>query len=207
MSSGSIEQGVVVSLASDPDDHLIDFEPNDAENALNWPAKKKWLIVLTLAAMTFVVALGSSISAPGVNDAMIEFHNSSSILSSMIVCVYNVGLAAGPLILAPMSEMYGRLIPYHVTNVLFTLFTLGCALSPNLPALIIFRMLAGMEASAVLNIGGATVADMFVQEERGFAMAVWTFGPLLGPAVGPVAGGYLTQSKGWRWVFWVVTIG
>lgn len=125
----------------------------------------------------------------------------------MIVCVYNVGLAAGPLILAPMSEMYGRLVPYHVTNVLFTLFTLGCALSPNLPALIIFRMLAGMEASAVLNIGGATVADMFVQEERGFAMAVWTFGPLLGPAVGPVAGGYLTQSQGWRWGFWVVTMG
>lgn len=152
-------------------------------------------------------ALGSSISAPGVNDAMVEFHNTSSILSSMIVCVYNVGLAAGPLILAPMSEMYGRLIPYHVTNVFFTLFTLGCALSPNLPALIIFRMLAGMEASAVLNIGGATVADMFIQEERGFAIAVWTFGPLLGPAVGPVAGGYLTQAKGWRWVFWVVTIG
>lgn len=125
----------------------------------------------------------------------------------MIVCVYNVGLAAGPLILAPMSELFGRLIPYHVTNVLFTVFTLSCALSPNLPALIIFRMLAGMEASAVLNIGGATVADMFVQEERGFAMAVWTFGPLLGPAIGPVAGGYLTQGKGWRWVFWVVTIG
>jgi multidrug resistance protein len=138
---------------------------------------------------------------------MVEFHNTSSILSSLIVCVYNLGLAVGPLILAPMSEMYGRLMPYHVTNVLFTLFTLGCALSPNLPALIIFRMLAGMEASAVLNIGGATVADMFIQEERGFAMAVWTFGPLLGPAVGPVAGGYLAQGKGWRWVFWVVAIG
>ncbi|KAG5934006.1 hypothetical protein E4U53_000795, partial [Claviceps sorghi] len=128
----------------------------------------------------------------------------------MVVCVYNVGLAAGPLMLTAMSEMYGRLLPYHATNVLFTLFTLACALSPSLPALVVFRMLAGMEASAVLNIGGATIGDMFVQQERSFAMAVWTFGPLLGPAVGPVAGGYLTQTKAWRWVFlgrhdWVFT--
>jgi multidrug resistance protein len=122
------------------------------------------------------------------------------------VCVYNLGLAIGPLIVAPISEMYGRLLPYNVTNVLFTLFTVGCALSPNLPALIVFRTLAGMEASAVLTIGGATVADVFVQSERGFAMAVWTFGPLMGPAIGPIVGGYVTQALGWRWVFWIVTI-
>ncbi|KAG6002229.1 hypothetical protein E4U21_003320 [Claviceps maximensis] len=211
MSPNSIEQAVVVVVGlpsgPGPDDHVVDFEPDDTENALNWPVRKKWRIVLTLAAMSFVAALGSSISAPGINSAMTEFHNSSYILASLIICIYNVGLAAGPLILAPLSEIYGRLIPYHVTNVLFTLFTLGCALSPNLPALIVFRMLAGMESSAVLNIGGATVADMFAQEERGFAMAVWTFGPLLGPAVGPVVGGYLTQNKGWRWVFWVVAVG
>lgn len=152
-------------------------------------------------------ALGSSIAAPGVNQAIVDFDSTSSILSSLIVSVYNVGLAIGPLIVAPLSEMYGRLIPYHVTNVLFVLFTIGCALSPNLPALVIFRMLAGMEASAVMTIGGATVADLFIQEERGRAMAIWTFGPLMGPAVGPAVGGYLAEAKGWRWVFWVVAIG
>lgn len=152
-------------------------------------------------------ALGSSIAAPGVNQAMVDFHSDNSALSSLIVCVYNVGLAIGPLILAPISEMHGRMITYHFTNVLLTLFTAGCALSPNLPCLIVFRMLAGMEASTVITLGGATVSDLFAQEERGRAMAVWTFGPLLGPAIGPVVGGYLTQYRGWRWVFWVVTIG
>jgi multidrug resistance protein len=138
---------------------------------------------------------------------MKEFGSTSSILSALVVCVYNVGIAIGPLILAPLSEIYGRLLPYHVTNVLFTIFTIGCAVSPNLPSLVVFRMLAGMEASSVMVLGGATVADLFVQEERGRAMAIWTFGPLLGPAIGPVAGGYLTEAKGWRWVFWVVAIG
>lgn len=108
--------------------------------------------------------------------------------------------------MAPLSELYGRLMPYHITNVLFTIFTVGSALSPSIPALIVFRLLCGMEASAVLNLGGATVADLFIQEERGLAMAVWTFGPLLGPAIGPVLGGYVTETLGWRWVFWIVAI-
>ncbi|KXX72914.1 Fluconazole resistance protein 1 [Madurella mycetomatis] len=191
----------------DPRRNIVDFDgPDDPEMAVNWPATRKWLNVFILATMTFISALGSSIAAPGVNQAIVDFGSTSDVLSSLIVSGYNVGLAIGPLIVAPMSEMYGRLVPYHVTNALFTLFTAGCALSPNLPALIVLRILAGMEASAVLTIGGATVADLFVQEERGLAMAIWTFGPLMGPAVGPVAGGYLTQAKGWRWVFWVVAI-
>jgi multidrug resistance protein len=137
---------------------------------------------------------------------MDDFGSDSKVLSALIVSVYNLGLAVGPVIMAPLSEMYGRVVPYNVTNALLTLFTLASALSPNLSALIVFRMLCGMEASAVMNIGGATVADLFAQEERGLAMAVWTFGPLLGPAVGPIMGGYITQALGWRWVFWIVAI-
>ncbi|ROT35255.1 CefM protein [Sodiomyces alkalinus F11] len=200
-------EDVVALGEGDARGHIVDFDgPGDPEMAINWAPRRKWLNVLVLAAMTFISALGSSIAAPGVNQAIVDFDSTDQVLSSLIVSVYNVGLAIGPLIVAPMSEMYGRLLPYHVTNVLFTLFTAGCALSPNLPALIVFRMLAGMEASAVLTVGGATVADLFVQEERGRAMAIWTFGPLMGPAVGPAVGGYLTEAMGWRWVFWLVTI-
>jgi len=188
-------------------DVLVDFEgPNDPTMAVNWPASRKWLIVFVLAAMSFIVALGSSIAAPGVSQAVLEFNQDSEILGPLIVSVYNVGLALGPLLVAPMSELHGRLIPYHVTNVLFTLFTVGCAASPNLGTLILFRLLAGMEASAVLTVGGATVGDLFAQEERGRAMAAWTFGPLMGPAIGPVLGGTVTELKGWRWVFWIVAI-
>ncbi|KAG9249800.1 CefM protein [Emericellopsis atlantica] len=174
--------------------------------AVNWPVSRKWLIVFVLAAMSFIVALGSSIAAPGVSQAVLEFDQDSDILGPFVVSVYNVGLALGPLLVAPMSELHGRLIPYHVTNVLFTLFTVGCAASPTLGTLILFRLLAGMEASAVLTVGGATVGDLFIQEERGRAMAAWTFGPLMGPAIGPVLGGTVTELKGWRWVFWIVAI-
>ena len=73
--------------------------------------------------------------------------------------------------------------------------------------LIGLRLLEGAAGSAAITMGGGTIADLFVQQQRGTAMAIWSMGPLLGPVVGPVAGGFLSQAKGWRWVLWVVTIG
>ena len=106
--------------------------------------------------------------------------------------------------IAPLSEMYGRLPLYFVNNVLFIAWTVGCALAPNIPALLIFRFLAGIAGSTPLTNGGGSIADTIRKEKRGAAMAVFAMGPLLGPIIGPVAGGYLTQAKGWRWNFWVV---
>ncbi|WEW54856.1 hypothetical protein PRK78_000282 [Emydomyces testavorans] len=189
----------------DPAD-IVKFEDDDPEKAVNWPSRVKWANVIILAAMSFIVSLASSMTVPGVSQAMREFHSDSSTLGSLVVSIFSLGLACGPLIVAPLSEIYGRLIPYHVSNILFIIFSVGCAVSPNLASLVVFRMLAGMMAASVLNIGGATVADLFVPEERGNAMAAWTYGPLLGPAIGPVAGGFLSQAKGWRWVFWVITL-
>ncbi|GAO16041.1 hypothetical protein UVI_02053860 [Ustilaginoidea virens] len=79
------------------------LKKGNADKAVDWPAKRKWLIVLALAAMTFILALGSSVAAPGVNEAMKEFHTTSSVLGSMVIYVYNIGLEIGPLILAAMS--------------------------------------------------------------------------------------------------------
>ena len=144
--------------------------------------------------------------APGVPEVMSEFHSTNKELASFVVSVYILGYAFGPLLVAPLSELYGRLPIYHVCNVLFVIFTIACAVSSNLSMLIAFRFLEGCVGSAPLTIGGGTIADMIVQEKRGKSMAIWAMGPLLGPVIGPVAGGFLTQAKGWRWVFWVIAI-
>lgn len=57
-----------------------------------------------------------------------------------------------------------------------------------------------------ITISSGTVADLYPVEKRGAAMASMVLGPLFGPAVGPVAGGYLAAAKGWRWTFWLITI-
>lgn len=67
-------------------------------------------------------------------------------------------------------------------------------------------MIVALIFASPLTNGGGTIADMIAQEKRGAAMAIYSVGPLLGPIIGPVAGGFLSDAKGWRWVFWLLTI-
>ena len=86
----------------------------------------------------------------------------------------------------------------------FPAFNIGCALAPSLNSLLGFRFLAGLFGSVVMANGGGTIADMIHQENRGAAMSAFAIGPLLGPIIGPVVGGFVSQSLGWRWVFWII---
>ncbi|KAH8819879.1 MFS transporter [Xylogone sp. PMI_703] len=209
-SSTDENQDVVIEDASiedssDPD--IVGWDgADDPECTLNWPAKTKWTIAGLLSAMSFITPLASSMFAPGVDQVLSEFNTTSNILASLVVSIYILGYVVGPLILAPLSEMYGRLYIYHGSNFLFVIFTIACAVSDNLSMLIVFRFLSGAVGSAPLTIGGGTFGDLFSVTERGAAMSIWALGPLLGPVIGGAAGGFLAHAEGWRWVFWVIAI-
>lgn len=78
---------------------------------------------------------------------MIDFHSTSETLGAFITSVYLLGYTFGPLVIAPLSEIYGRMVVYNVNNFIFLMFTIACGLAPNLNALIVFRMFAGIAAS------------------------------------------------------------
>ncbi|KAF2222070.1 major facilitator superfamily domain-containing protein [Elsinoe ampelina] len=140
--------------------------------------------------------------APSVPQLLSEFGISSRLLSQFVVSVYVFGFAIGPLIVSPMSEVYGRYPVYIVGYIGFIGFTVGCGLATSMPMLIVFRFFAGCFGVTPVAIGGGTIADLFPKEERGRFMGLWALGPMLGPMVGPVGGGYLAAALGWRWVFW-----
>ena len=136
--------------------------------------------------------------APGVPDVMRDFettkyetpisspfrdlrkpqltHLPSESLATFVVSVYILGFALGPLVLAPLSEMYGRVHIYNVCNVLFVIFTVACALSTNMNMLIGFRFLAGATGIAPITNGGGSIADIKRAEQRGAAMSIWAIG-------------------------------
>ncbi|EXJ66736.1 uncharacterized protein A1O5_09931 [Cladophialophora psammophila CBS 110553] len=181
-------------------------EDKDPANPLNWKPLRKWGIIAVLSSITFLTPLASSMFAPGVPQVMSDFDNDSSILATFVVSIFVLGFAIGPLLLAPLSEMIGRTVVYHVCNVGFIGFSVACALATNMDMLVAFRFFAGFVGVAAITCGSGTIADMIPQKERGRAMAAWSMGPLLGPILGPVAGGFLVQAKGWRWSFWVIAI-
>ncbi|KAM6535893.1 hypothetical protein FALCPG4_005420 [Fusarium falciforme] len=179
---------------------------DDPNNPMNWTPKKKWRCIGALSLMTLLTPLGSSMFAPGVPDIMREFKDDNENIATFVVSVYVLGFAFGPLLAAPLSEIYGRAPVFNIANILFIIATIITALSQNMPMLIIFRFLMGFAGSTPVTNGSGTISDMFPVEERGKAMAVWAMGPLLGPCIGPLMGGYMIEDLGWRWVFWVIAI-
>ncbi|KAJ5658213.1 MFS transporter cpaT [Penicillium longicatenatum] len=189
------------------DPNIVDWDgPDDPENPLNWTKRKKVNATVSIALITLLTPLGSSMFAPGIGQLAVKFHLTNTELQSFVVSVYLLGYCFGPLLIAPLSEMYGRRIMYNACNILYVIFTITCAVAPEIGSLIVFRFFAGFAGSCPLTIGAGSIADMFVQESRGSAMAAWAIGPLIGPVIGPIAGGFLTQAKGWRWTFWVLAM-
>ena len=150
--------------------------------------------------------LASAMFAPGVPLVEKTFHFTNSNLATFVVSIFVLGFAVGPLVIAPLSETYGRQPVYIISMSFFVICQLACALSTNVGMLLAFRFLAGCAGSTPVTIGGATIGDMFPKENRGGAMAVWGLGAQLGPMLGPVIGGFVSQARGWRWVFWLLTI-
>ncbi|KFA55326.1 hypothetical protein S40293_08926 [Stachybotrys chartarum IBT 40293] len=179
---------------------------DNPDHPYNWPKLRIYTNAGILTFLAFLNPLSSSIIAPGVPQIMEEFDRDSPELAAFIVSIFVLGSAFGPLVFAPMSEIYGRLIVYHAANVGFVAFTVACALAPSLESLIGFRFLAGFFGSCPITNGGASIVDLVPPEKRGAFMAGFAVGPLLGPVVGPIIAGFLTSAMGWRWNFWLMVI-
>ncbi|KAL0579325.1 hypothetical protein V5O48_002658 [Marasmius crinis-equi] len=204
-----VEIGGVDSMEDAKEDRVtvVDWDgPDDPSNPKNWTTKRKWSATLIVACFTFVAPAASSIISPAAHQVAKEFGITSDVLLGMITSVYVLGFAVGPLLVGPLSEVFGRSRVLQVANLFFLIWNLACGFSQTTGQLIVFRLFAGMGGSAPFSIGGAVVGDTFHPEERGRAMALYALGPMLGPAVGPVAGGWIAEKTTWRWVFWSTSI-
>jgi len=122
--------------------------------------------------------------------------------SVLLVTIWELGEAAGPLLIAPLSEMYGRYPVMNVCNILFASATVLAATSSSVSQFVVARMLTGLVV-AVNVLNPAIVGDLFVSEQRGSAVSFIYLAPLLGGALGPLIGSAVAQSYGWRTVIWM----
>lgn len=110
---------------------------------------------------------------------------------------------AGPMILAPLSEYFGRRNVYLVSWFIFTCFQIPLALAQNTATVMICRFIQGFAGSAPLSNTGGVVHDLFGIDECGMAVGIYALSSADGPPFGNVVSGYIAQQKGWRWLFWV----
>ena len=102
-----------------------------------------------------------------------------------------------------LSNQFGRkrLLSAVVTG--FTISSLLCGLAPNLPFLIVCRILQGTTGGGLQPLSQAVLLEEFPPEKRGTAMALWGMGIVVMPILGPIVGGWITDSYSWRWVFFI----
>lgn len=154
-----VEKTEAVEGAPEVDPNRVDWDgPNDPANPLYFSGAVKVTNVGIISAITFITPLASSMFAPVVPDIMEEFHSTNTLLAGFVVSVYVLGFAIGPLILAPASELHGRVIIYHICNIGFVIFTVACAVSTNLGMLITFRFFQGCFGSAPITNGALRLA-------------------------------------------------
>lgn len=151
--------------------------------------------------------MASSLCAPGTSLTLEDYGLTSQTIGTLMISIFVLGYAVGPLFLAPLSEMYGRVPVITVSSAFFNAFVLGCSFAPNMASLIIMRLLAGIGGSAVMTIVSAVIGDVFPVHERAAASAIVVGTPSLAPVVGPIAGGFISQYLGWRWAYWILLMG
>ncbi len=102
-----------------------------------------------------------------------------------------------------LANYFGRkrLLIAAVTG--FTAASFLCGLAPSLPLLIVFRVIQGACGGGLQPISQAVLLEAFPPRERGKAMAFWGLGIVVAPMLGPVLGGWLTDSYSWRWIFYI----
>ncbi|KAL4963852.1 MFS transporter [Aspergillus stella-maris] len=192
---------------SDIDQGIIGWEgQDDPNNPQNFAPSRKWTLLVLISLVSLISPLGSTVFSPALTDLAEDFGETDRTLLSFTVSIYLIGYVLGPLVFAPLSEIYGRRIVMSGANWFFVVWQIGCALAPNIASLTVMRFLAGCGGSACLTIGAGVIADLFPVHQRGVATSLWSLGPLLGPNIGPIAGGFIGQNLGWRWVFWILLI-
>ncbi|KAG0633073.1 major facilitator superfamily domain-containing protein [Tuber brumale] len=189
------------------DRYLVDFSGcDDPVHGQNWPLKKKLITATVLGYTTLVSAWGSSVFSSATAEVAVFFGISGEV-AILGISFYVLGFASGPLIWAPYSELKGRRPPLLLGIFGFSIFQIAVAVARDAQTVLICRFWGGFFASSPLAVVGAVFADIFSQETRGTAIAVFSMAVFSGPLYAPIAGGFITESYlGWRWTEYITAI-
>ncbi|KAH7093444.1 major facilitator superfamily domain-containing protein [Paraphoma chrysanthemicola] len=191
-------------LLPDREEYVVEFGgKDDPLHPQNWPMNKKLFLGAILAFDALSATMGSSIFSAAIRPVSKEFGVIAEV-GTLGTSLFVFGYAFGPLMWAPMSELYGRKPPIIIASFGFAVFSIAVAVGKDLQTILICRFFAGLFGSSPLAIVAAVFADMFNNKVRGLAVAVFSATVFMGPLLAPFIGGFITTSDlGWRWTEYI----
>lgn len=187
---------------------LVDFDgPDDPYRPINWPTHKKISTTLLYGLVTMTASWASSSYSAGTDQVAAEFKVSTEV-ATLGTTLFLLGFGLGPLLWAPLSEVYGRR-PAVLTPMFVALcFSFGTATAKDLQTVMITRFFGAFFASAPVTNTGGVLGDLFSPQYRGIAMAGYALAVVGGPTVGPIVSAAVVQVSylGWRWTEYLTGI-
>jgi len=173
-------------------------------DAPSWQMGGGQRFFLTLASVLATTLMSIDIMIASV--ALPQMQGSLSATSDQISWVltsYVIALAVMTPVVGPIAARLGRR-PVFLAGVFgFTVMSVLCGLGWSLESVVVFRLLQGVCAAALVPISQAVLLDAYPPSRQGEAMAYWSTGVMVGPVVGPALGGWLTDALSWRWIFFI----
>src|ERR1700722_2250310 len=170
-------------------------------------ASNKWIIAIAVMLATIMEVLDTTIA----NVALLHIRGSLSAGVDEAAWVLTSYIIANAIVI-PLTgwcgSYFGRKRFFTFSILLFVGSSLMAGASPNLPTLVVFRVLQGLGGGAMMPMSQAILMETFPPQEQAVAMSVWGLGMMLGPVMGPMLGGWITDNYSWRWIFYInVPIG
>ncbi|KAK5138500.1 hypothetical protein LTR08_000086 [Meristemomyces frigidus] len=191
----------------DKEDFLVTWDANEAANPRNFSRAHKAFLTFQLGMLALSASLGSSIIAPAEPRIAARFGVSEE-LTVLTVSLYVLGFAFGPLLWAPVSEVYGRKVSMLPPLFCLALFSIGTATSTTVAAVFVTRFFGGVFGSAPVSNVSAALGDLYEPKARGIAVTLYAVCVVGGPTIGPIIGSALTVNPhlGWRWTEYIEAI-
>ncbi|KAF7590777.1 hypothetical protein BBP40_002393 [Aspergillus hancockii] len=165
-----------------------------------WPEGEKIRSIVISSVVTFLSPVSGTIYFPALGQLSRELHVSQTTIQ-LTITVYLIAQGFAPLLTGSFSDAHGRRPFLLSCLILAVAANIGLAFQTSVPALFTLRCLQSIGGSTVATVAIAVVADIVTRAERGKYMAYTSLGFTIGPVVGPLLGGILTQFLGWRSVF------
>ena len=163
---------------------------------------QKIIITLSIMLATIMQALDTTIA----NVALPHMQGSLNATQEQASWVLTSYIVAAAIMTAPTGFLAGRFGRKRIFSICiagFTLTSMLCGMATNLPEMVLFRLLQGVFGAALVPLSQAVLLDINPPHRHGQAMALWGVGVMVGPILGPMLGGWLTEFYNWRWVFYI----